>query len=114
VSRTGELGPGESALLQMLVAVAEGGITSRVIARASGGNVTLFAFDAGQELSEHTTAFEALAYVVDGTIDPTIGGTLIPAAAGTITRLPANVPHAVRARVPSRMLLLMLRHSAAP
>jgi quercetin dioxygenase-like cupin family protein len=80
-----------------------------VLARTSGGNVTLFGFDAGQELSEHTTAFEALAVIVDGAIDLTIGGTIVKATTGTITRLPANVPHAVHAREASRMLLVMLR-----
>ena len=109
MSQPGELRTAECASLEMLIAPPDGGIASRVLARTAGGNVTVFGFDAGQELSEHTTAFEALAIVVDGSITFTIGGTQVEARRGTITRLPANVPHAVRAAEPSRMLLVMLR-----
>jgi quercetin dioxygenase-like cupin family protein len=100
--------PGEAVTLTSLDAPAQG-IASRVLAGAGGGNVTLFAFDAGQELSEHTSPFEALVLVVDGFIDLTIGGRAVPAAPGTITWMPAQVPHAVIAREASRMLLVLLR-----
>jgi quercetin dioxygenase-like cupin family protein len=109
VSQVGQLAAAESKMLTALVSAPAGGIASRVLARAAGGNVTLFAFDAGQELSEHSTPLEALAVVVDGLIDLTVGGVLVPAQPGSITRLPANVPHAVRAHEASRMLLIMLR-----
>lgn len=85
------------------------GIASRVLARSGGGNVTLFAFDAGQGLTEHTTAFDALALVLEGAITFTIGGTAVEAAEDTIVRLPANVPHGVDAATVSRMLLIMLK-----
>ncbi len=94
--------------LHSLIPTATGGIASRVLARSSGGNLTLFAFDAGQELSEHTTAFDALVMVLDGAMTLTIGGTVVRATPGTIVRMPANVPHAVDAQEPARMLLLML------
>lgn len=85
------------------------GIASRVLARSGGGNVTLFAFDAGQGLTEHTTAFDALALVLEGAITFTIGGTAVEAAEDTIVRLPANIPHGVDAATASRMLLIMLK-----
>jgi quercetin dioxygenase-like cupin family protein len=80
-----------------------------VLAKTSAGSVTLFAFDAGQGLSEHSTPFDALVVVLDGEITLTIGGTAIRAIPGTITRTPANVPHAVDAVGASRLLLIMLR-----
>lgn len=105
----GPIPPAEALRLVDLIAPTAGGIASRVLAKTGGGNVTLFAFDAGEGLSEHTTPFDALALVVDGSLTLTIGGTPIVAAAGTIVRLPANVPHAVDAGGPARMLLIMLR-----
>jgi quercetin dioxygenase-like cupin family protein len=102
--------PGAEALpLQSLITPTEAGIASRVLAKASGGNVTLFAFDAGQSLTEHTSPFEALVLVLEGEIALTIGGAPVRATPGTIVRMPGNVPHAVDAVAPSRMLLVMLR-----
>lgn len=85
------------------------GIASRVLARSGGGNVTLFAFDDGQGLTEHTTAFDALALVLEGAITFTIGGVVVNAMEDAIVRLPANVPHAVEAGTQARMLLIMLK-----
>ena len=103
------LAPAELFTLETLVTPTEQGIASRVLARNGGGNVTLFAFDAGEGLSEHTTPFDALVIVLDGALTLTIGGQRVAAAPGTIVRMPANVPHAVDAAVASRMLLIMLR-----
>ena len=97
--------------LRALITPTEQGVTSRVLARTAGGTVTLFAFDAGQELSEHSTAFDALVLVLEGALSLTIGGTLTTAGPGTIVRMPANVPHAVHASQPTRMLLIMLREA---
>ena len=88
------------------------GIASRVLARTNGGNLTLFAFDAGQELAEHTAPFDALVLVLDGAVQLTIGGTPVRAVPGTIVRMPAGVPHAVEAPEAARMLLIMLREGA--
>ncbi len=107
--RMGTIPSAEALRLVDLIAPAERGIASRVLAKTSGGNVTLFAFDRGEGLSEHTTPFDALALVVDGSLTMTIGGQPVVAAAGTIVRLPANVPHAVDAVESARMLLIMLR-----
>ena len=103
---------GEALALETLIQSTAHGIASRVLARSAGGNVTLFAFDAGQGLTEHTTAFDALALVLSGDITYTVGGAATRAAGGSIVRLPANVPHAVDAHEASRMLLIMMKDPA--
>jgi quercetin dioxygenase-like cupin family protein len=103
----------EALQLHSLVTPTEQGIASRVLARTTGGNLTLFAFDAGQELTEHTSPFDALVLVLEGSLMLTVNGNEIPAVPGTIVRMPANAPHAVSAPEPARMLLLMLREPAA-
>ena len=95
--------------LDSLLTYAEQGIASRVLAKTAGGNVTLFAFDAGQGLSEHTAPFDALVFVVEGALALTIGGRAVVATAGAVVRMPADVPHALEARERTRMLLVMLR-----
>jgi quercetin dioxygenase-like cupin family protein len=92
-----------------LITPTEHGIASRVLARSGGGNVTLFAFDEGEGLTEHTTPFDALAVILEGGLSFTIGGSRVEARAGTIVKLPANIPHAVAAPVAARMLLIMLK-----
>ena len=99
----------EALPLHSLITPTTGGIASRVLARTAGGNLTLFAVDAGQELAEHTAPFDALVMVLEGALDLTIGGTRVHATPGTIVRMPGGVPHAVEAPEPARMLLLMLR-----
>jgi quercetin dioxygenase-like cupin family protein len=95
--------------LSELITPAPASITSRILAKTSGGNVTLFAFDTGQGLSEHTAPFDALVMVLDGELTLTIGGKEMTAHGGTVVRMPANIPHALDAVTPSRMLLTMLR-----
>lgn len=95
--------------LDSLVTPTEKGIASRVLARTAGGNITLFAFDAGEELAEHSAPFDALVLTLHGVLTLTIGGKEVRAAPDTIVLMPANVPHAVYASEPSRMLLIMLR-----
>ena len=99
----------EALHLHSLITPTEHGIASRVLARTDGGNLTLFAFDAGQELSEHTAPFDALVLVLEGALTLTIGGTPVRATPATIVRMPANIPHAIEALEPARMLLMMLR-----
>jgi len=101
--------PAEALSIYSLIAPTEHGIASRVLARTAGGSLTLFAFDAGQELSEHTAPYDALVVVLEGSLTLTIGGTPVRATPGTIVRMPANVPHAVDAPEAARMLLVMLR-----
>jgi quercetin dioxygenase-like cupin family protein len=101
--------PAQALSLASLVAPTEGGIASRVLARTAGGNVTLFAFDAGQDLEEHTSPFDALVLVLEGAMLLTVGGQEVKASPGTIVRMPGGVPHALLAQERTRMLLVMLR-----
>lgn len=111
MSKAGLIAAGEALRLDDLIAPTPHGIASRVLAKTGGGNLTLFAFDAGEGLSEHTAPFDALVIVLDGSLSLTIGGSVVTAAPGTIVRMPANIPHAVDARAASRMLLIMLREA---
>ena len=87
----------------------DGSIVSRVLLKNKGGSVTLFAFDQGQGLSEHTAPFEALVYGVDGEAEVEIAGQAYPVRRGETITLPANIPHAVRAATRFKMLLTMIR-----
>jgi quercetin dioxygenase-like cupin family protein len=95
--------------LSSLVTPTAGGIASRILAKTSGGSLTLFAFDPGQGLTEHTSPFEALVIVLEGSCTLTIGGTSVRATPGTVVRMPADVPHALDAVETTRLLLVMLR-----
>lgn len=86
-----------------------GSVVSRQITRAETGNVTLFAFDAGQELSEHTAPFDALVQILDGEAEIKISGQSFDLKTGQAIILPANQPHAVYAHVQFKMLLTMIR-----
>jgi quercetin dioxygenase-like cupin family protein len=103
--------PGEVVALDSLVTPTANGIASRVLARTAAGNITAFAFDAGEELSEHTAPFDALVLTLSGALALTIGGRDVTTAPQTMVLMPAHVPHAVRATEPSRMLLIMLREA---
>ena len=103
------LPPGEPLALEDLITPTAQGIASRVLARTAAGNITLFAFDAGEELSEHTAPFDALVLTLSGTLILTIGGREVRTSPQSIVLMPATVPHAVRASEASRMLLIMLR-----
>jgi quercetin dioxygenase-like cupin family protein len=105
--------PSEALALQALITPTVQGIASRVLAKTAGGNFTLFAFDAGQGLTEHTSPFDAFVMVLEGRLILTIGGTPVEATPGTIVRMPADVPHGLEAPEPARMLLLMLREPKA-
>jgi quercetin dioxygenase-like cupin family protein len=84
-------------------------IVSRQVTKDSGGNVTLFAFDIGQELSEHTAPFDALIQVLDGKAEIYIAGEKYPLSKGESIIMPANIPHAVKAAEKFKMLLTMIR-----
>ncbi len=104
-----ELPPGQPVDLERELGYVPGSIVSRTIAKARGGSITLFAFDAGQELSEHTAPFDAFVQVLDGAVELTIGGERVVARPGETVRMPAGVPHAIRALEPFKMLLSMVR-----
>jgi quercetin dioxygenase-like cupin family protein len=104
----------EALPLAALIAPTPGGIASRVLAKTGGGSVTLFAFDEGEGLSEHTAPFDALALVLEGSLTLTMCGQTVEAIPGTIVRMPANEPHAVAATAAARLLLIMLREPRNP
>jgi len=87
----------------------DGTIVSRTIADRPTGTITLFAFAAGQALSEHTTPFDALLMVLDGKAEVTISGNANQLSAGQMIVMPANQPHAVAAVTDFKMLLVMIR-----
>lgn len=95
--------------LSQMVSYQTGSVVSRQITKADAGNVTLFAFDEGQELSEHTAPFDALVHVVDGEAEIMISGKSYHLKAGDAIVMPANEPHAVRAKGKFKMLLTMIR-----
>ena len=109
MSTPNTLPPGEALRFQDLISYAEDGIASRVIAKKGTSNVTLFAFEKGQGLTEHTSPFDALVVIVEGAMTLTIGGKPVKAPSSSITRMPANVPHSLDAEERTRMLLVMLR-----
>jgi len=91
--------------LAQLVGYQTDGIVSRVLIKSAGGSVTVFAFDKSQELSEHTVPFEAMVHVLDGEALIRVGETDHRVSAGCGLRLPANVPHAVKATTAFKMIL---------
>ncbi len=107
--KPGEFAAAQAANLADLVQVSTDAIVSRTLRKTPAGTLTVFAFDAGQELSEHSTPFDAYVYVLEGRVELTIAGASVPAVAGEIVLMPANVPHAVRASEPFKMLLTMIR-----
>ena len=88
---------------------AAGSIVSKVIAKQQGGNVTLFAFDRGQALSEHSAPYDALLQVIDGEAQITIDKKPHQLKAGDSIIMPANIPHAVKATGRLKMQLTMIR-----
>jgi quercetin dioxygenase-like cupin family protein len=106
------LPPAEPVELAKLVAYQEGGVVSRTLVKKNGGTVTVFAFDKGQALSEHTAPFDAFVQVLDGDVDLVIGGKHVPAKAGQTVLMPAGIPHAVNAITQFKMLLIMVREPA--
>ncbi len=101
--------PAEALRLESLVTPTAQGIASRVLAKTGDAGLTLFAFDAGQGLTEHTSPYEAFVMVLEGALILTVGGSPVRATPCTIVRMPAHVPHAVEAPEAARMLLIMLR-----
>jgi len=95
--------------LANLIAYQEGSVISRQIAKAEKGNVTLFAFDAGQGLSEHTAPFDALVHILEGEAEVTISGKPYYLKAGEAIIMPAQEPHALKAVTNYKMLLTMIR-----
>jgi len=86
-----------------------GSVVSRTLVKKPTGTMTLFAFDEGEGLSEHSTPHDAVVQVLDGTVEITIGGAPNRVSAGEGLLLPASIPHALTAVTPFKMLLTMIR-----
>ncbi|WP_028574750.1 cupin domain-containing protein [Desulfonatronovibrio hydrogenovorans] len=92
-----------------LVSYQTGSVVSRTIIGKSVGTVTVFAFDSGQGLSEHTAPFDAMVQIIDGTADITIEGSPFKVRQGEMIIMPANKPHALKANEKFKMILTMIR-----
>ena len=95
--------------LVKLVEYGEGAVVSRTLVENNAGTVTLFAFDKDQSLSEHTAPFDALVHVVEGEGEFIISGKFNRVGKGQLILMPANIPHALRAKTRFKMILTMLR-----
>lgn len=87
----------------------DGSIVSKQIVKKPNGNITLFAFDKNESLTEHTSPFEAVVYMVDGEMEITIGGNPFNVKEGEMIVMPPNIPHGLKATVKSKMLLTMIK-----
>lgn len=106
---SGEIPPSRPIVLAELISYATGSVVSRTIYKSNAGTITLFAFDRGEGLSEHSAPHDAFVQVLDGRADLTVGGERLRADAGQTVRMPANVPHALHAPEPFKMMLVMVR-----
>lgn len=95
--------------LKQLVSYQNEGIVSRTLLNQKGGTATMFAFDQGQALSEHSAPYDALVIALDGEADITISGKDHSLQEGQMINLPANAPHAIKALTRFTMLLVMIR-----
>ncbi len=95
--------------LSQLVSYQDGAVVSRQITKADAGNITLFAFAAGQELSEHTAPYDAFVHILDGAAEVRISGQPHMLEVGDAIIMPAGQPHAVKAPQRFKMLLTMIR-----
>jgi len=95
--------------MKELVAYAEHSVVSHTLVQKESGTVTLFAFDTGQGLSEHTAPFDALVQILDGRAEIRIGTTTHVVETGEMLIMPANVPHALSAKERFKMLLVMIK-----
>ena len=91
------------------VEYAEGSVVSKTIIKNPAGNVTLFAFDSGEGLSEHSSPYQALVQLLDGKAEIIIGGTPYNLQAGQSIILPANIPHSLKANEKFKMMLTMIK-----
>lgn len=100
---------GEKSELAALVNYQPGSVVSRIVLQNSAGNITLFAFDADQWLSEHTAPFNAMVYVLEGRVNVRISGNNHELVQGEMIIMPAGEPHALQALEPFKMLLVMIK-----
>jgi len=104
-----EMPVAETVRIVDLVVYQEGAVVSRTLVNRSTGTVTLFAFDEGQGLSEHTAPFDAVAHVLEGEAEIVVSGKPLRTSAGEAVLMPAHQPHSLKALTRFKMLLLMIR-----
>ena len=95
--------------LAELVEYGDNAVVSRTLHKTDKITMTVFAFDQGQELSEHTAPFDAYVQVLDGRVELIIGGKSVPASTGELVLMPADIPHGLKAVEKFKMLLTMIR-----
>ena len=100
---------GKAVEMSGLVSYHSGSVISRTLVDRKVGTITLFSFDAGQGLSEHTVPFDAFVQIVDGSAEVTIDGKKHLVSAGEFIIMPANIPHSMKAVEKFKMMLVMIR-----
>jgi len=100
---------GRPIALAEAVNYSDGSVVSKTLLNKKTGTLTLFAFDAGQSLSEHTSPYDATVHILDGEATLMIGGEEVVARAGEMVIMPADIPHDVQAKQRFKMLLIMIR-----
>jgi quercetin dioxygenase-like cupin family protein len=100
---------GKAVDTKTLVEYSADSIVSKTLIDTKVGTITLFAFDAGQSLSEHAAPYDAVVQIIDGDAEITIGGNAVYASEGNMVVIPANIPHALHATDRFKMLLTMIR-----
>ena len=95
--------------LQHAVGYMDKSVVSKQVIKASTGNITLFAFDKGEGLSEHSAPFDAFVHILDGQAEIIIGGKSNIVSIGEFIIMPANIPHAIKAVEKFKMMLVMIR-----
>ena len=108
-SAPGRLAAAEAIPAAGLLSYQDGAVVSRTLLKHTSGSVTMFAFDEGQGLSEHTSPFDAFVYLLEGGAEITVSGKPIVAKTGDLVLLPANEPHGLKATTRFKMMLTMLR-----
>lgn len=106
---TSKPGFGKEVEVASLVDVQPGAVVSREVISKPQGTVSVFAFDEGEGLSEHTAPFDALVHALEGTVRVTLGGTPHDVSSGEMIIMPAGVPHALTALTPFKMMLILIR-----
>lgn len=105
---------GEVLNFRSLVDYSVGGVVSKQILKSESGNITLFSFDKGQGLSEHTAPFDAMVQILEGVAEIRINGKPLTVGEGETVIMPADVPHALQAVERFKMLLTMIRDRSVP
>lgn len=101
--------PGKIFSMEESIEYSSGGVISKQVMRKKSGNVTLFSFDKDQGLTEHTSPFDAMVHVLDGVTEIKIDGELHILKKGDCIIMPANIPHALHAVEPFKMVLTMIK-----